>query len=74
VARAKYLFDGVQDAGADVAVDHTDGAQGEGGQRRFLMLHEIRTKPGKVGIMRVSRALETLFSLAGDSKYRPLDH
>ena len=61
VARAKHFFDRIQDTGANVAVDHTDGTQSEGGQRRFLMLHEIRTKPGKVGIMRASGRLETLF-------------
>jgi hypothetical protein len=38
------------------------------------MLHEIRKKPGKVGIMRAYGALETLFLLAGDPKQRALRH
>jgi hypothetical protein len=33
VSGAKNFFDCIQDAGADVAVDDTDGTQGERGER-----------------------------------------
>jgi hypothetical protein len=32
MAGTKHLLDRIQHAGADVAVDHPDGAQGEGGE------------------------------------------
>jgi hypothetical protein len=35
VAGSEDLLDGVQHAGADIAIDHTDGAQGERCERRF---------------------------------------
>ena len=35
VARTKHLFDRVQHAGADIAINHTDGAHGERSERRF---------------------------------------
>src|SRR5258708_21795921 len=39
MAGAEHLLDRVQHAGADIAIDHADGAQGERGQRRFGFLH-----------------------------------
>jgi len=35
MARTKNLFQGIQDAGSNVAVDDTDGAQGQGTDRSF---------------------------------------
>ena len=35
MARAKHLFHGVQHAGADVAVNHANGTQSQGGERGF---------------------------------------
>jgi len=35
MTRAKDFFDGVQHAGADVAVDHTNGTQNECAKRRL---------------------------------------
>jgi hypothetical protein len=39
VARAKDLFHGVQNTGANVAVNHANGTQRECGKRRFCCLH-----------------------------------
>ena len=30
--RAKYFFERVQDAGANIAIDHANGANGQGGE------------------------------------------
>jgi hypothetical protein len=40
MARAKNLFQGIQDAGSNVAVDDTDGAQGQGAERSFGRGHK----------------------------------
>src|SRR5258708_40154182 len=45
MAGAEHLLDRVQHAGADIAIDHADGAQGERGQRRFGFLHRSMRHP-----------------------------
>ena len=41
VAGTKDLFDGVQHTGANIAINHANGAQGERGERRFACRHKI---------------------------------
>jgi len=40
MAGAEHFLDGIQDAGANVAIDDTDGAQGERRKGRFGCRHK----------------------------------
>ena len=50
MSRAENFLDGVQHAGADVAIDHTNGAQGEGAQRRLRCCQIVSRRRQAAGL------------------------
>ena len=64
MAGAKDLFQGIQHTGANIAVHHTNGAQCEGGDRRFASRRHKNQPSSKTGLLfRVTAILRLFLNL-----------